>query len=58
MPLQKRRRWNRNEIIIDNIFSYNTSLDIINEKEDLAPKSVKEYRRKNDWPKWKETIQT
>jgi len=50
MSLQKKKT-ESNEIIIDNIFSYNISLDIINEKEDLEPKSVEECRRKNDWPK-------
>jgi hypothetical protein len=44
MSLQKKKRWNQNEIIINNIFSYNISLDIINENKDLEPKSIKEYR--------------
>ena len=38
-----KKRWNQNEIIIDNIFSYNILLDIVNENEDLNPKFVKEY---------------
>jgi hypothetical protein len=44
MSLQKKKRWNQNEIIINNIFSYNISLDIINENKNLEPKSIKEYR--------------
>jgi hypothetical protein len=43
-----KKRWNRNEIIIDNIFSYNISFD---ENEDLEPKSVEKCQRRNDWPK-------
>ena len=46
------------EIIIDNIFSYNISFNIINENEDLESKYVEECWRRNDWPKWKEAIQT
>jgi len=46
-----KKRWNQNEIIIDNIFSYNILLDIVNENKDLKPKSVEEYRRRNDWSK-------
>ena len=26
--------------------------------EDLEPQSVKEYRQGNNWPKWKEAIQS
>jgi hypothetical protein len=37
-----------NEIIIDNIFSYNISLDIINENENLEPKSVEECQCMNE----------
>lgn len=48
--------WNRSEIVVDNIFSYNISFDIINENEDFEPNSIEECRRINDWPKWKEAI--
>jgi len=44
------------EIIIDNIFSYNISFDIINENKYLESKYVEECWRGNDWPKWKEAI--
>ena len=43
--------WNRDEINVDNIFAYAIALEIIEESEDLEPKSVEECRRRNDWPK-------
>jgi hypothetical protein len=46
--ISSKKRWNRNEIIIDNIFSYNISLDIINENENLEPKSVEECQCMNE----------
>ena len=27
------------------------------ERQDLEPKSVEEFRHRNDWPKWKDVIQ-
>ena len=46
--ISSKKRWNRNEIIIDNIFSYNISLDIINENENLESKSIKECQCMNE----------
>lgn len=37
---------------MDNIFVYALTLDTINENYDYEPRSVKEYRRRNDWLKW------
>ena len=34
------KRWNRNEVIVDNIFTYAAATDTINESEDLKSKSV------------------
>ena len=48
---------NCDEVIIDNVFAYATALEIIEESEDLEPKSVEDCRRRNDWPKWKDAIQ-
>ena len=44
-------------IDVDNIFACNVTVEIIKQDEDLEPKFVKEYRQKNDWPKWKDAIQ-
>ena len=38
--------------------SYNIALSMMNENEDHEPKSVKECRLRNDWPKWKEAIES
>ena len=34
------------------------ALNIINDDDDPNPKTVEEYRHRNDWPKWKDVIQT
>ena len=52
------KRWNRREIIVDNVFAYAIALEIIEENEDHEPKSIDECRCRTDWPKWKDTIQT
>ena len=49
-------RWNRNEIIIDDIFAYHVAQNVANENEDLEPMSMEECRHREDWPKWKEAI--
>ena len=47
----------RNNIVINNIFAFQVTSDIIRNYEDLKPRSVEECRHRNDWPKWKEAIQ-
>jgi len=42
------KRWNRNNIVIDNIFAYNVAVEIMQQDEDLEPKSVNECRQRND----------
>ncbi|KAL4021530.1 hypothetical protein IC575_020332 [Cucumis melo] len=51
------KRWNRINVVVDNIFAYNVAHNIIHENEDYEPKSVDECRNRKDWPKWKEVIQ-
>ena len=46
------------DIIIDNIFAFQVAMDIIRNDEDQESQIVNECRKMNDWPKWKETIQT
>ena len=48
---------NRNEIIINNVFSYNILFDIINENEDLVFKFVEKCWHINNWSKLKVAIQ-
>ncbi|CAH9090012.1 unnamed protein product [Cuscuta epithymum] len=50
-------QWNRNDIDVNDIFSYAIATDIMNEHDDNEPKSIDECRRRNDWPKWNEAIQ-
>ncbi|XP_073120754.1 uncharacterized protein [Henckelia pumila] len=51
------KRLNRAEIIIDNKFAYAMAFDVVNEDDDLDPKSVTECRNRHDWPNWKNAIQ-
>ena len=46
------KRWNRKEIVIDEIFAYAAALDISEKIEDHEPRSIHECKRRNDWPKW------
>ena len=52
-----RKLWNRNNIVIDNIFAYNVAIEIMQQDEDFEPKSIHECKQRNDWPKWKDAIQ-
>ena len=49
-------QWNRNEIIVDDIFAYHVAQNVANENEDLKPMSMEECRHREDWLKWKEAI--
>ena len=51
------KKWDRNNIVINNIFVFQVASDIIRNDEDLEPRNVEECRHRNDWPKWKEAIQ-
>ncbi|RTK65395.1 hypothetical protein DRJ81_15710, partial [Enterococcus faecalis] len=46
----------RNKTIVNEIFAYNVALNIMHESKDLEPRSVKECRQRNDWPKWEEAM--
>ena len=44
--------------MVDNTYAYNVAVEIMQQDEDLKPRSVNECRQRNDWLKWKEAIQT
>ncbi|KAM1533781.1 hypothetical protein ACFX10_007648 [Malus domestica] len=48
--------WNRNEMIVDDAFSYSVAIDIML-GDDIEPRSVDECRRRTDWSNWKQAIQ-
>jgi len=50
--------WNRNKVNIDKTFAYNVAKDVISDNEDQEPMTIENCRQRNDWPKWKGTIQT
>ena len=49
---------NRSEIVVDYVFAYNVATKIMQESEDLEPRSVTGCRQRNEWQKWKEAIQS
>ena len=53
-----REIWDRNKIVVNNIFSYKVALDIfrINDNE-YKPQTIDECQHRNYWPMWKEAIQ-
>lgn len=53
--MNTRKSWDKNKVIIDNIFAYGVASDIAN--EDPKSKSVDECWHINDWPKWKDATQ-
>ena len=48
---------NRSDIIIDNIFAFQVA-NIMRNDEYQEPKTLNKCQKMNDWPKWKEAIQT
>ena len=50
-------KWGQNNIVINNIFSFQVAFNIIRNDEDLEPWNVEECRHRNYWPKWKEAMQ-
>ena len=41
-------KWDRNNIVINNIFAFQVASDIIRNDEDFKPKNVEECRHRND----------
>ena len=56
--VHKGNRWDRNNIVVNNIFAFQVALDIRQNDEDPKPQNVEEFRKRNDWPKWKEVMQS
>ena len=42
-----REKWDRSNIVINNIFTFQVAYDIIKNDEDLKPRNIKECRYKN-----------
>lgn len=55
--VSSRKISNRNDIIVNNVFSYKVAIEVTQQNEDLESKSVEEWRQRNDWPIWKDAIQ-
>ena len=48
--------WNRNEIIIDDMFAFSMAYEIMH--DDYESRSITKCCQRQDWPKWEEAIQT
>ena len=50
--------WDRNKIVIDNIFSFKVAIDITksNNDHEMEQQYVEECQCINDWPMWLEAI--
>ena len=46
--VHKRYKWDRNDIVINNIFAFQVAIDIIRNDEDPEPQNVKECQHRND----------
>ena len=47
-----------NKIVIHKVFAFKVTFDITRSDDEIEPQTVKECRHRNDWPIWKESIQT
>lgn len=52
-----KKHWNRNDVVMDEVFSYSIALEITSDENDFEPRTVEECRRRHDWPKWKEAME-
>jgi hypothetical protein len=50
--------WSRKDMNIDEIFSFTVACEIINENDDLEPKTVNECQNRHDWKNWKDAMDT
>ena len=50
-------KWDRNNFDVNNIFSFQVALDIIQNDDDPESQNTNECRQRNDWPKWREAMQ-
>ena len=46
--VHKEYKWDRNDIVINNIFVFQAALNIIRDDEDLKSQNVKECQHRND----------
>ena len=50
--------WDKNKIVVDNIFSYKVVLDITGSNDnEYEPQTIDKCQCRNDWLMWKEAIQ-
>ena len=54
--VHKEYRWDQNDILLNNIFTFQVALEIIRNDEDPELQNMEECRHRNDWPKWKEDM--
>ena len=50
-------KWDWNALVIDNIFSFLITIDIIRNYQDPKVETMNECQHRKDWPKWKEKLE-
>ena len=55
--MHRGEKWDRNNFDVNNIFTFQVALDIIQNDDDPEPQNTNECRQRNDWPKWREAMQ-
>lgn len=53
--------WERSALVIDDIFCYKVAIEIskdTGDDDDHEPRSIDECRQREDWPAWKDAIET
>ncbi|PNY11548.1 hypothetical protein L195_g008157 [Trifolium pratense] len=50
-------QWNRQKVNVDDAFAYHIALNVIDDFENHKPKSIKDCRKSENWPKWIEAIE-
>ena len=50
--------WDRDRIIIDDIFAYSMALKVMDDDYDSEPRTITECRLRRDWPKWENAIKS
>ena len=49
--MNTKKKMGLKKVVVNNIFSFQVSLDIIRNDEDPEPQNMEEYQHKNDSPK-------
>ena len=55
--MNTRETYNRNIIVVDDVFASTTAVIILNDNMDPEPKSIAECQKCSNWVRWKQEIE-